>query len=152
MWKFIIKKSKILIICLELCLFNNISLAQSPPPSCIITGLVINPSTDQPYSGGNIYFNSNNLPLQVISGTTIQPLQFTVKTNTTGFITPPLTLPQGLQICIIMGGPAFPGTLVKIPNTTTADFSTILSTDSIAANPNPCTINPYYYLLPIPVF
>ncbi len=113
--------------------------AQTPPPSCTVTGLVINPSTDQPYISGNIYFNTSMLPVQVIAGTIIQPLQFTAKTNVTGFITPPLVLPQGLQICMIIGGPAFPGAIIQVPNTPTANLGTL------AASPvGVCTVNPVY--------
>lgn len=113
--------------------------AQTPPPSCTVTGLVINPSTDQPYINGNIYFNTTLLPVQIISGTVIQPLQFTARTNTSGLITPPLVLPQGLQICMIIGGPAFPGAILQVPNTPTANLGTL------AASPvGVCTVNPVY--------
>ena len=131
----------ITLILIALLTFTGIGISQTPPPSCTITGLIINPSTDQPYINGYLYFNTSNLGIQTIDGSVMQPLQFTARTNTTGLITPPIVLPQGLKVCIAMGGPAYPGVEVQIPNTPTGDFYTILSNDQVATTTNLCTIN-----------
>lgn len=143
-----ILKYLIIFISLFLCIVKS-SLAQTPPPNCTITGLIINPNSNQPYIRDYIYFNSITLPLQTISGTVIYPLQFTARTDDTGFINPPLNLPQGLKVCITIGGPSYPGTLVQVPNTSTVDFATLLTTDALVVTPNPCTINSNIIVSPI---
>jgi hypothetical protein len=116
----------------------KISLSQSPPPNCTVSGLIINPSTDLPYAKGYVYFNTAILPLQILNGATMQPLQFTVRTGIDGFLNPPISLPQGLKACVVLGGPSFPGVIIQVPQTSTADLSTLLSTSTLGV----CTINP----------
>lgn len=129
------------IVLLILLTFGGVGIGQTPPPSCTVTGLIINPGTDQPYANGYVYLNTSNLGIQTIGGSTIQPLQFTVRTNSAGLITPPIVLPQGLKVCIAMGGPAYPGVEVQIPATPTGDFYTILSNDQVVTTTNLCQID-----------